>query len=227
MKRYIPLVAIVILMVVAYFVGLHKYLTFDYLKATRLQLVSWKDAHPLLAPIAFIVLYITVVTLSIPGASILSIFGGYIFGLPAALIYVLIGATAGASLIFLVAKSAFGKTLEKKARPFLSKLRAGFKKNAWSYLLFLRLIPLFPFWLINIAPAFLGARFFTYAWTTFVGIIPGAYVYTQTGAGLGEIFDSGGAFSLHAIFNVKLRIALAFLALLALMPIVVKKMRDR
>ena len=227
MKKYLPLIAIVLLMVIAYFAGLHKYLTFDYLKATRLQLIGWKNAHPILAAAGFVLLYISVVALSIPGASILSIFGGYLFGLPAALIYVLVGATAGACLIFLATKTAFGAALEKKAKPFLNKLRAGFKKNAWSYLLFLRLIPLFPFWLINIAPAFLGTRFLTYFWTTLVGIIPGAYVYTQTGSGIGEVFDSGETFSLHAIFNVKMRIALALLALLALLPVVVKKLRDR
>lgn len=104
-------------------------------------------------------------------------------------------------------------------------MKRGFDQNPATYLLFLRLVPLFPFWLVNLAPAFFNVRTSTYIWTTCVGIIPGAFVYTQTGKGLGAIFDSGKSFSFETIFNLELKIALVVIALFLLLPIFIKKVR--
>jgi uncharacterized membrane protein YdjX (TVP38/TMEM64 family) len=134
------------------------------------------------------------------------------------------GATIGASFLFLAARSAIGDSLKRKAGPLLKKMESGFQENAWSYLLFLRLVPLFPFWLVNLAPAFFGGSFTTYFWTTFVGIIPGAYVFTQAGAGLSMIFESGDSFSFSTIFNTQIKMALVALGLFALLPALLKKL---
>ena len=163
--------------------------------------------------------------LSLPGGALLSIIGGFLFGVPLSTIYVVVGATIGATIIFLAARTAIGDLLKRKAGPFLSKMDTGFQKNTASYLLFLRLIPLVPFWLVNIAPAFFNVKTRTYLWTTFVGIIPGAYVFTQAGNGLGAIFDSGKEFSIETVFNIEVKIALVVLALFALIPIFVKRLR--
>ena len=190
MKKLIPLIIIVLLMVAAYFFGLGDYFTFDSLKVNREKLLSFTGNHPLLSPVLFITLYTVVVALSLPAATLLTLIGGFLFPLPLSTLYVLMGATLGASALFLAAKTALQEILKKKAAPFLKKMESGFNKNSASYLLFLRFIPLFPFWLINLAPAFFNVRFRTYLWTTLVGIIPGSYVYTQAGSGLVDRFKS-------------------------------------
>ncbi len=219
-KRFLPLLIIAAFMLTAYLMGWQRYLSLDHLQAMRTN-------FPLTAPLLFILLYATATALSFPGGLFLSIIGGFLFGIPFATLYVVIGATMGASIIFWAARTAFAPALKKKAGPFLKKLRGGFQKNEISYMLFLRLVPLFPFWLINIAPAFLSVRFLTYVWTTFVGIIPGAYIYTQAGSLLSESLMSGEELSLAAILNWKMRLLLIAIGLLALIPIVIKKIRDR
>ncbi len=226
MKKWIPLLIIVVLMLTAYFSGLTEYLTFDNIKENREKLLGYIAHYPILTPLLFILIYIVATTLSIPGGAILSLIGGFLFGVPLSTLYVTVGATFGATFIFLAARTAFGDLLKKKAGPFLSKMEGGFQKNATSYLLFLRFIPLFPFWLVNLAPAFFNVKTRTYIWTTFVGIIPGAYVYTQAGSGLGAIFDQGKEFSIKSVLNIEIRIALILLALFALIPIFVRRLKN-
>ena len=221
-KKWIPLLIIVILMVSSYFLGVTEHLTFDNLKMHREKLLELIHSYPILAPLIFMLLYVVVVALSLPGGALLTLIGGFLFGVPAGTIYVVVGATIGALLIFLAARTAFGDILKKKAGPFLNKMEKGLHKNASSYLLFLRFIPLFPFWLVNLAPAFFHVRVWTYVWTTFIGIIPGSYVFTQAGSGLGTIFDTGQSFSLNSVFNTQIKIALIVLALFVLIPIFVK-----
>lgn len=223
-KRFIPLMIILVLMGVVYATGLHKYFTFTNFQSTHATLKAFVAAHPVITPILYIFIYAVATSLSIPGGAILSLLGGFLFPMPLSTAYVVVGATVGASVIFLAARSAIGDFLAKKAGPFLKKMEKGFQKNAWSYLLFLRFVPLFPFWLVNIAPAVFGISFWTFLWTTFVGIIPGAYVYTQTGRGLGAILETGQEFSIESILNIHLRIALVVLGLFALIPIIIKKL---
>jgi len=225
MKRWIPLIVIIILMLIAYFSGITQFLTFENIKENRHLILSYIDQYPFLTLSLFVLLYIVMTALSLPGGALLSIIGGFLFGVPLSTIYVVVGATIGATIIFLAARTAIGDLLKRKAGPFLSKMDAGFQKNTASYLLFLRLIPLVPFWLVNIAPAFFNVKTRTYLWTTFVGIIPGAYVFTQAGNGLGAIFDSGKEFSIETVFNIEVKIALVVLALFALIPIFVKRLR--
>lgn len=222
-KRFFPLFIILTLMVLVYAMGLTDLLTFEALKDNRETLLAFVSEHPVLAPAAFILTYAASTALSIPGGVFLTLFGGFLFPQPLSTIYVVTGATIGAIIIFLAAKTALGDLLKEKAGETLHKMQAGFQENATSYMLFLRLVPLFPFWLVNLAPAFFGVALFTYAWTTFVGIIPGAFVYTQAGAGLGAILDSGETFSLQGLFNRDVKIALVALGVFALIPIIVKK----
>ena len=150
MKKWIPLIIIIILMLMAYFSGVTQYLTFENIKENRQLILSYVDQYPLVTPSLFILLYIVMTALSFPGGAVLSIIGGFLFGVPLSTINVVLGATIGATIIFLAARTAIGDLLKRKASPFLSKMDAGFQKNTASYLLFLRLIPLVPFWLVNI-----------------------------------------------------------------------------
>jgi uncharacterized membrane protein YdjX (TVP38/TMEM64 family) len=180
-------------------------------------LTSFVAAHRALAFVAFIAVYMMATALALPGAFWITILGGYLFGLAGGSIATLIGATLGAMSLFLIARYLLANSLRARAGPFLQKLEAGFKDNAISYLLALRLAPVVPFFIANIAPAFLGARFATFAWTTAVGIIPGVIAYSWVGAGLGAAFDSGEAPDLAA-FARELAPAFGALAALAIAP---------
>lgn len=227
MQRFIPITLILIFMAIAYFSGLHEYLTFETLKEHRQNLKSAVKEYPLLAPLMFIAIYMISTAFSIPGGIFLSIFGGFLFPQPYSTIYVVTGATLGAIIIFLAAKTALGDYMKGKAGPLMIKMQEGFREDAASYLLFLRLVPIFPFWLVNLAPAFFGVSLRTFAWTTFIGIIPGAFVFTQAGVGLGAIFDSGESLSINTIFNTQVKIALIALGIFALLPVAIKKLRRK
>ena len=222
MKKWIPALVVIILMITFYLFELHKHLSFDVLKQEHTRLESVVKNHPFLAPALFIIFYIIVVALSIPGATILTLLGGFLFGL-IAILYVVTGATIGACCIFLATKTALKDLLKKKAGPFLEKTKSGFNKNRVSYLLFLRFIPIFPFWAVNLAPAFFNISLKTFLWTTIVGILPGSFVYVQAGTGLDHIFDTGKNFSFNSIFNLQIKFGVIALALFCLIPNFVKK----
>jgi uncharacterized membrane protein YdjX (TVP38/TMEM64 family) len=224
-KRFLPLAVLLVAIVAALALGVGDYLSFDVLRQHRAQLLDFVDRHPLLAPLAFMLVYAAVIALSIPGGAILTIAGGFLFGLVAATLYVVIAATLGATIVFLVAKTALGDSLRAKAGPAMRRMEAGFRQNALSYLLFLRLIPVFPFWLVNLVPAFLGVSLRTYVLATFVGIIPGSLVYASVGNGLGAVFEAGGTPDLGIIFKPAILLPIIGLAMLAILPVVYQKIR--
>ena len=226
MKKYIPLIIIVCLMLVVYFLGFFDSLNFETLKANHHKLTGFVESYPMISPFVFMGIYFLTVLLSILGAIFLTLIGGFLFDQPFATLYVIIGASLGASGIFVAARTALGEILKKKAGPRLKKMEKGFKKNATSYLLFLRFVPIFPFWLVNLAPAFFDVPFVTFFWTTVVGIAPGSFVFVQAGKGLASIFEQD-TFSLNAIFNLHVKIALVGLGVIALIPIVIKKLRKK
>ncbi len=226
-KKFIPLIIIVALMAVGYFTGIYRALDFETLRYHHQELTEYVNNNPILTPFMFMGVYLVATALSIPGGLFLSLIGGFLFPQPWCTIYVVIGATLGATCLFLAARTAVGGFLKEKAGPWLAKMEAGFNKNAASYMLFLRFIPVFPFWLVNLAPAFFNVRLRTYIWTTFVGVIPGSFVFTQAGRGLNSIFESSEDFSLSLIFNTNVKIALICLAIFALVPIIIKKWREK
>ena len=223
--KILPLLILLIIMTTVYLTGFHEMISYESLKENRDTLKLYVSNHPYIAAAAYIFIYATSTALSIPGGAILSIFGGFLFPQPFSTLFVLVGATTGATSIFLIAQTAFGDSLKKNAGKRLQKMQTGFQNNAASYLLFLRLVPLFPFWLVNLAPAFFGVSLFTFIWTTFIGIIPGSFVYTQAGVGLDAIFETGETFSVDSLFNNQMKIALFALGIFSLFPIVIKKIK--
>jgi uncharacterized membrane protein YdjX (TVP38/TMEM64 family) len=226
-KKYSPILIIVIGMAIIYFSGVYQYLSLDTLRMYHKSLKSYVAMHPIAVPLVYCLTYITTTALSIPGAIFLTLLGGYLFPQPFSTIFVVFSATCGATLIFLAARTALEEVLKKKAGPFLKKMEKGFQEDAASYLLFLRFVPLFPFWLVNIAPAFFGVPLFTFVWTTFLGILPGTLVFTLAGAGLEQIFESNAPFTLNSIFNTQIKIALVILGITALVPVVLKKFKKQ
>ncbi len=188
--RFAPLVLIVAGLIAFFALGGPGYLNIGTLVEQRDNLQGFVDNNLVLTALVFVILYAVSVALSLPGAAILTLASGFMFGLLIGGSLAVVGATIGAIGIFLVAKTALGDSLRAKAGPFVSRFEAGFRDNAISYLLILRLVPLFPFWLVNIVPAFLGVGLLPFALTTFVGIIPGTFVYASIGNAIGSIIDA-------------------------------------
>lgn len=221
-KRIVPLAVIVGGFIAFFAFDLDSYVTFDALKENRQWLLGQVAEHRLVAVLAFIAIYAAVVTFSLPVAAVVSISGGFLFGLWYGTVWNVVAATLGATMLFLAARTVFADILHSKAGPWFNKVEAGFQKNAFNYLLFLRLVPAFPFFVVNLVPAFLGVRLRTFVIATFFGIIPGGFVYTSVGAGLGSVFDSGEAFSVSGVLTPEIVTAMAGLALLALIPVAVR-----
>jgi uncharacterized membrane protein YdjX (TVP38/TMEM64 family) len=148
--------------------------------------------------------------------------GGFLFGTAIGATLTVIGATVGATLLFLIARSAVGDALRQRAGPFLARMSEGFSRNAFNYLLFLRLVPAFPFWAVNLAPALLGMRLLPYVIATFIGIIPATVVFSAFGASLGAVFDAGGDVNLKDVLSPTLLAALVALGLLSLLPVLIR-----
>lgn len=225
LKRVAPLLVLVALVAAAFAFRLDRYLTLEALKDHRALLLVFVESHALLAAIGFVLAYAAVVTLSLPGATIMTLAGGFLFGVPLGATLTVIGATAGATLLFVIARSAFGDLLRQRAGPFLARMAEGFRKDAFSYLLFLRLVPAFPFWAVNLVPALLDMRLAPYVAATALGIIPGTTVYTAFGASLGQVFDAGDDVRLKDVFSPTLIAALVGLGLLSLLPVALRRLR--
>lgn len=226
-RRLLPVAAMGAAIAAFFAFGLDQYVTFDALREHREVLTGFVTDHALLAVLAFIAVYSVATALSLPGGAVLTVTGGFLFGSVFGAMWVVIGATIGATGIFLVAKTALGDALRAKAGPALRKMEEGFRENALSYLLVLRLIPLFPFFIVNLVPAFLGVNLRTYVIGTFIGIIPGSFVFASVGAGLGSVFDANEAFTLSGVLTPEIITALVGLALLSLLPVVYKKVKAR
>lgn len=187
------------------------------------MLLDWVNTYGAVAALVYMLIYAVAIAFSLPGGAVLTITGGFLFGSIWGTVCVVIAATAGAAAVFLIAKTAFGDALRGKAGPALQKMQEGFQEGALSYLLVLRLVPLFPFFLVNLVPAFLGVSLRVYVAGTFIGIIPGTFVFATVGAGLGSVFGRGMAFSAAGILTPQIITALVGLAVLALIPVVYKK----
>ncbi len=227
LKKLVPLVIIVLLIAAYYVFDLGRYFTFARLKEQHHHMQQFTRDHYLLSPIIAISAYIITVSLSLPIAGLLTIFIGYLFPIPLSTLYVVVGATIGATIIFLAAKSAFSALFYEKVKPFLKRIEPNMRENAAGYLITMRLIPLIPFWLLNLAPAFLNVPLRTFVWTTFVGIIPGSFVYTQAGSGLASVFEESDHFTFSAIFTKEVIVAFTLLIIFSLIPTVYKLIRKK
>lgn len=203
------------------------YLTLDALAANRAWLLDQVANNAVVVVLAFIAVYAVSVALSVPGAAVLTIAGGFLFGTVLGALYAVIGATLGSLGIFLFVKAGLGDALATRAGSAVDRLRTGFQENALGYLLFLRLLPIFPFFVVNLAAAVLGVPLRTFALATLVGIIPGSLVYASIGNGLGFVIDEKMEADLGAIFAPEVFLPLAGLALLSLAPVVYKAVKRR
>lgn len=249
LKRFLPVGVLVAVMALVVSQGWHHYLSLETIAKNRDWLNAMVGEHKLLALSAYFLAYVAVVSMSLPGGVLLTITGGFLFGPILGGSVSVVAATVGATCLFLIAKTSFGEALAAKAGPWLARLTAGFQENALNYLLFLRLVPAFPFWLVNLAPALLGVRLKTFIVGTLIGIIPGTFAFSYVGAGLDSIIDTtrvdfqkclaehpgmsaaeaGCSFSINpgSLVTKELLIAFAALGLVALIPVFIRKWKAR
>jgi uncharacterized membrane protein YdjX (TVP38/TMEM64 family) len=225
--RLLPVLALLVGLGMVFAFGLQDRLSCTALRDNRAWLNDWVATHRALSILAYMAVYAAAVALSVPGAVALTVAGGLLFGTIGATAMVVVAATLGATVLFLAARSAFRDLLQPRVGPWLGKLQRGFAENELSYLLFLRLVPLFPFFVVNLVPAFLGVRLRNFVIATFFGVIPGTLVFTSLGAGLGHLFDTGRDCSLGSALTLEVLLALAGLAILALVPVAYKRFAAR
>lgn len=226
-KRFVPLAVLAAGIGTVFVLRLDQYLSFEQLRLHRSELTTYVATMPVQATLLFILAYAAATALSVPGAIVLTLTGGFLFGIWHGTASVVVGATLGATVLFLAARSALGDMLRTKAGPWLARMEEGFKENAFSYLLVLRLVPAIPFFIVNLVPAFFGVPLRTFVTTTALGIIPGTFVFASIGAGLGSIFDSAQEFTLKGALTPQVITGLVGLSLLSLMPVVLKKVKAR
>lgn len=219
LRRLLPLLILFCGLVLFFVLDLGRYVNLDEIDEHRDWLAAQAERYGMLAYLAFAVIYAVATAFSLPFGWVLTVVGGFVFGALAATVCVVIGATIGAACLFLAARYAFYDALHAKAGPALLKMEQGFKDNAFNYLLFLRLVPLFPFWLVNLVPGLLDVPLRVYVIATAVGIIPGTYIYASVGNSLGEIVEAGGVLNPSLIYDADVFLPLLGLALLALLPV--------
>jgi uncharacterized membrane protein YdjX (TVP38/TMEM64 family) len=227
--RYLPLALIVMVAGISAFT-LRDYLSFETLHDNRDALLAYRDSHLFAMAGMFLGFYILIVAFSLPGAAVTSVTGGFLFGLGFGTLLNVCAATIGACAIFLAARWGLGETLTRKLESSdgaIKKLKTGLRENEISVLLLLRLVPAVPFFVANLLPALVGAKFSNFVWTTAVGIIPGALVFTWIGVGLGEVFDRGDTPDLSLLWEPQIIGPILGLAVLAALPVIFKAVRRK
>ena len=243
LRRFLPLAGVVVLASLVLAMGWHRELSLENLVRHRATLDALISSHWLLAIAAFVASYIALVTLSLPGAVIMTVSSGILFGAFAGGLASIAGATIGATLLFLIARTAFGEHLARRAGPLMARLTEGFREDAFNYLLFLRLVPAFPFFMVNLVAALVGVRLATFVAATGLGIVPGTFAFAFAGAGLDSVIaaqesayraclEARGSgcqldFDIKAAVTPQLIAALVLLGVAALIPVAVKRLRAR
>jgi uncharacterized membrane protein YdjX (TVP38/TMEM64 family) len=227
LARKLPFLIILVVAAVGAY-ALRDQLSFDALARNREALIAFRDAHYLVAVLAFVAAYVVIVAFSLPGATVATLTGGFLFGLFPGVLYNVMAATVGAVAIFLAARAGFGASVAAKMEAgggAAAKLQAGLRENEWSVLFLMRLVQAVPFFLANLIPAFVGVALHRFAISTFLGIIPGTGVFTSIGSGLGEVFARGETPDLSIFFSPQVIGPILGLAALSALPILLKLFR--
>ena len=226
-RRLLPVAILLLGLALFFLLDLERLFSFGTLSRHHAELSAWVATHHGVAELAFVVSYVLVVAFSLPIAILMTPLGGFLFGMWMGAALSVIGATLGSIAIFLVARTAFYDLFHARAGAALARLEEGFRRDSFSYLLFLRLVPIFPFWLVNIVSALLGVRLDRFVMATAIGIVPAACIYAGVGDGFGLLFEKGQAPDLSIIFQWRILGPLLGLAALSLLPVAYKLFRAR
>lgn len=229
LRRRAPILVIAVLALVAFLFFRHL-VSFDRLEQNRQDLLALRDQHYVGTAVGFILIYAALVAISIPGSVVVAMAGGFLFGLFPGVLFNVIGATFGAVAVFSAARTGFGHELAARIEArggAVARLQQALKEHQVAVLLSMRLIPVMPLLVANLVPALVGVRFWTFTITTFVGIIPADLVYTQLGAGLGDVFARGEHPDLHILLTPQFALPLLGLAALSMAPLIYKLYMQR
>lgn len=221
MRRYIPLVVLTILAVAGFIVL--RGIGWDSLARHQATLTVWVAAHPIVSAELFLFAYMATAALSLPHGAILTVCGGLLFGPVIGCVLTIVGATTGASILLVTVRSAFATTLQRQRHRIPEALQARLQHDGFSYLLALRLVPLFPFWLVNLAAAVAGIPVLVFFPATILGIAPASFILSSIGAGVGGILAEGGTPDLSALFTPRILLPLLGLAILSLLPLCLRR----
>lgn len=225
LRRLLPVGLLVCGLIAFFAFDLDRFVSFQAVSENHELLQDWVAANPLVSRIGYALAYALSIAFSLPVGLVLTVTGGLVFGLMEGTVITVLAATVGALAVFLAARTAIGDSLRAKAGPFVARLEDGFRENALSYLLVLRLVPIFPFWLVNIVPALLGVSTRVFLLGTLIGIVPGTFVFVSVGNGLDTVFARGEVPGLGIFLDPGVLIPIAGLTLLALVPVLYKRLR--
>lgn len=225
LRRVVPLGVLLCGLAAFFAFDLDRFVSFQAVSDHRDLLQGWVDTHPIATRLGYALAYTISIAFSLPIGLVLTVTGGLFFGLLEGTVITVVAATVGALAVFLAAKTAIGDSLRARAGPFAKRLEAGFRENALSYLLVLRLVPIFPFWLVNIVPALLNVPTRTFVLGTLVGIIPGTFVFVSVGNGLDTVFARGELPGAGIFLEPGVLIPIAGLTVLSLIPVIYKHFR--
>ena len=229
LSRRLPLILIAGVAIVGAFT-LRDVFSFEALARNREALLAFRDTNYLGTVLAFVAAYVAIVAFSLPGATIATLTGGFLFGVFPGTLFNVLAATAGATLIFLAARWGAGERLAARmdaSEGLVQRIKSGIDENQWSMLFLIRLVPAVPFFVANVVPALVAVPLSRYVISTFFGIMPGALVYTSVGAGLGEVFARGETPDLGIIFEPRILLPILGLCTLAALPILLKAIRGK
>ncbi len=225
--RVLPLAVLLALLAWALLSGVTDRLSLSSLRDNREALRDAVEARPLLSLLIFTAVYAAVTALSIPGAVFVTLAGGFLFGVMRGSIATTIGATIGATVVFLIVRLAAGDMVRRRLGDRAARFETGFTQNAFFYLLSLRLIPVAPFWLVNLAAGAFRTPLRDFVAATFLGVIPAVVIYSGVGASLDAIFAENRTPDLSLILDLRVLLPLLGLAALSLAPAAFKAWRKR
>lgn len=221
MRRFLLLLALFALAVAGFL--LLRSFGWDGLTRHQALLKDWVDVHPLGSAALFVIAYILTAALSLPHGAFLTVVGGWLFGAVPGLALTLIGATTGATILIVTIRSAFAQTLSRQRRRIPEQVQVRLARDGFSYLLSLRLVPLFPFWIVNLAAAVAGIRLAAFIPATLLGIAPTSFVMSSIGAGIGSVLAEGRSPDLSIVFSPRILLPLLGLAALSLLPALLRR----
>lgn len=226
LKHVIPLALLAAFAILIWRSGLHHALSWESIARHQTKLMAWVEANRCLAAAAYFASYVALVAFSIPESAVVTVVGGLLFGTLIGGTLAVLSSTIGAVIIFLIARTALAKIVARRARPLIRRIRPGLKRDGFSYLLALRLVPALPFWLVNLAAGMCGMRLGPYAAATLIGIIPATFIFASIGDGVGAILAAGGRPDVTLIFTPKILGPLIGLAVLSLTPVILRRIRQ-
>ncbi len=227
LRRFWPLALLVVAIAIAWVAGLSQHISWAALARNQALLVTWVASHPVTAPLLYLLIYAAAVLLSLPESAVLTVAAGLLFGTLSGGILAVIGSSAGAIALFLAVRYHLANAIARRRGRFIDAVRMGLRRDGFSYLLAVRLVPAFPFWLVNLAAALSGMRLAPYAAATVLGVIPATFIYASIGTGLGDVLAAGARPDLSVIFSPRILGPLIGLAALALLPVLWRHRKRR